>query len=263
MPEALEELESMMVEMKDKDSAELAKIWSVAGHWLLDPTRVPAIIKIARALRHSGKPYLDIARWLIKNGSEETKAQGRLLLADFYADIGEAATASQYAKRARKTLREDDALRTQARVFFVNGAYQETLDSLMNIKEVNEPDILLLLDAARSLKDTGKTLAFCEDLFAKNRWSPTAQVMFADLLYESGRKEDALKYYSSVASLKPDSLRNASSLADIEWACYRVSLLAPGKEAVDALLKIQKARSALGRFAGADLKGMTISERMP
>jgi tetratricopeptide (TPR) repeat protein len=264
MAEALDELESMVLSMKDKNSAELEKIWSVAGHWLLDPSRTPSIIKIARSLRHSGKPYLDICRWLIKNGSEETKAQGRLLLADFYADMGEAETASQYAERAiKKTRREDDILRTQARIFFVNGAYQEALKSLMSIIDIREADVLLLLDVARSLKDDEKALAFCETLFSTVTWSPTAQVMYADLLYDNEKKQDALKYYGAAAALKLDGRQNASMLADIEWACYRVSLLAHGQESIDALAKIQKIKNALGRLAGADLKSMAISERMP
>ena len=168
MYEALDEMESMVLAMKDKDSVELEKIWSVAGHWLLDPSRTASIIKIARSLRHSGKLYLDISRWLIKNGSEDAKAQGRLLLADFYADMGEAEMASQYAQRAiKKKTREDEALSTQARVLFINGLYQETLDSLMKITDLREMDVQLLLDVVRSMKDAGKALDFCETLFAK------------------------------------------------------------------------------------------------
>jgi tetratricopeptide (TPR) repeat protein len=264
MAEALDELESMVLAMKDKNSAELEKIWSVAGHWLLDPSRITSIIKIARSLRHSGKPYLDICRWLLKNGSEETKAQGRLLLADFYADMGEAEMASQYAERAiKKTRREDDTLRTQARVFFVNGSYQEALKSLMIIIDIHEADIMLLLDVARSLNNDEKALAFCETQFSTITWSPTAQVMYADLLYDNERKQDSLKYYGAVAALKLDGRQNSTTLADIEWACYRVALLAQGKESVDALSKIQKIKNVLGRLAGADLKSMAISERVP
>ncbi len=263
VPAALEEIESLLIEMKDKNSAELVNIWRVAGHWLLDPSRAKSVVKIARALRHSGKIYLDICRWLIKNGSEETRAQGRLLLADFYADIGESATASQYAKRGRKSATEDDAFRTQARVQFVNGAYQETLTTLMNIKEMKEPDVQLLLDVARSLPDPGQALSFCNKLFSKSRWSPTAEVMFADLLYDQGKKQEALGHYAAVASLKLDSKQNASALADIEWACYRVSLLAPARQASDALAKIKMVKSALGRLAGAELQGRAISERIP
>jgi len=263
VPAALEEIESLLIEMKDKNNAELANVWRVAGHWLLEPSRAQSVVKIARALRHSGKIYLDICRWLIKNGSEETKAQGRLLLADFYADIGEAAIASQYAKRGKKLATEDDALRTQARVLFVNGAYQETLATLKNIKEMKEPDVQLLLDVARSLPDPGQAVVFCNNLFSKNQWSPTAQVMFADFLFDQGKKQEALGHYAAVASLKIDNKQNSAVLADIEWACYRVSLLAPASQASDALAKIKMVKSALGRLAGADLQGRSISERIP
>lgn len=258
--EALDELESLVLGLKDKDRNELARIWAVAGHWLLDPNRIPSVVKIARGLRHTGKPYLDICRWLIKNGKEDVKAQGRLLLADFYADMGEAATASQYEKRARKIVREDETLRTQARVLFVNGSYPEAADSLMRIQEVSERDLLLLLDTAVSLKEPQKALAFLETQFAKKEWSATAAVRFADFLYDKGKTQEALKHYASVAAKKIDAKQVPP---DVEWACYRVSLLADTKEAAEALTKITRSKNAVGRFAGADLKAMKISERVP
>ena len=87
--------------------------------------------------------------------------------------------------------------------------------------------------------------------------------MFADLLYDNERKQEALKYYVAVASLNLESQQNSSSLADIEWACYRVSLLEQGEKTVAALEKIKKIKSALGRLASAELKSRAISERMP
>lgn len=262
--EALEELEALVIEMKGKDRAELLRIWTLSGHWLLDSTRTSSIVRIARALRGTGKPYIDISKWLIKNGSDDGKAQGRLLLADFYADMGDGGMALQYAKRARIKNFDDDAYRMFARAFSAGNEFKPAADSLMKIKELREQDLLLLINAARNLQDRAKALNYCEAVLAKPGWSSTAYVRLADLLFDLGKKQAALTYYQTAASMKLNNQGStAQALADIEWANYRVSLLASGAKAVDALVKIQKQKSAVGRYAGAEVKGATISERMP
>jgi tetratricopeptide (TPR) repeat protein len=262
--EALEELEVLVLEMKDKDRAELLRVWNLTGHWLLDSSRTASIVRVARGLRSTGKPYLDICKWLIRNGTEDGKSQGRLLLADFYADMGDGGMALQYAKRARIKKMDDEAYRIFARVYTVGNEYKQAADALLKIKEFREQDVLLLINATRSLQDRDKALSFCKALLDKPGWSSTAYVRLADLLFDLGKKQDALVYYQTAASLKLNGQGStAQALADIEWANYRVSLLSSKAKSMDALVKIQKRKTAMGRFAGAELKGATISERVP
>ncbi|MFA5073252.1 MAG: tetratricopeptide repeat protein [Nitrospirota bacterium] len=260
---AIEEMESLVLEIKDRKGPELEKAWRSAGYWLLDPSRTESIIKIGYALRRSGKPYLDICRWLLKSKSEEAKAYGRLLFADFYADMGQVSTAVQYAKRASISNQTDDSRRIFGRVLFANRDYAEAADSLMKIKTMQDDDIQLLVESAQRMKDRKTVMPFLQVLFSAPGKSERSRIKFANLLYAIGNTQEALGQYATIVASKTGTKKSPASLSpDFEWACYRISQLAQGSDGTNALELVQKSKSALGRFARTELVAKTISERV-
>src|SRR4030042_940282 len=65
---ALDEFEGLILGAGDKGEEDLLKLWRAGGHWLLQPSRSPSILKIAKGLRHSGKSYLETCTWLSHYG---------------------------------------------------------------------------------------------------------------------------------------------------------------------------------------------------
>jgi tetratricopeptide (TPR) repeat protein len=258
---ALDELESIMLEAKDRDPVAFVKLWNAAGRWLLDPSRSASLVKLAQGLRHSGKPYLEIAAWLIKYGQEPAKADGRLMLADFYADMGDAAMASGYLKRAGSRGRSDEALRIWAKVYMAGNDPVKASEAILSIQQIRESDILQLFDTMRALKNIEKPVAFSKKTLKKTQVTAPTLVRFADILYDRGRTGDALAYYERAVAAKIGTKKSTIS-ADIEWAHYRISVLAPGQERIDSLKAIQEAKNAVGRLAAAELKSTSLRRKI-
>ncbi len=259
---ALDELEAIMIEAKERDPAAFAKLWKDAGRWLLDPSRSASLMKMARGLRHAGKPFLDICAWLIRYGHENAKSEGRLLLADFYADMGDAPTAWGYLKRSRIKGHSDDVLRVKAKVYRADHDPMNASQTLMQVRELREDDMLMLLDSVKSLKNAGPAVVFCKRTFAKTPATAKVIVSFADLLYNRDRTGEALEYYqAAVATVNPGAKMSVMA-ADLAWAHYQISVLARGEEALASLKAIQAEKNALGRFAAAELQRNTLRRKI-
>lgn len=257
MPEALDELEKIILDAKDKAPAEFLQLWKSVGRWLMDASRSAALVKIARGLRSSGRPFLDLCSWLVKYGTEETKNEGRLLLADFYAELGDGATASGYLLRARAPGRDDDVRRIAAKIALLNRDERKAAEALLSLTAPREEDVLAVIGMMQSLKDVRKAAAFCEQAFQRTPGTPAAYARFADALYDAGRTDDALRYYQAATSARQAPVaagaRNAGD-ADREWAFYRISRLTQGEEHTRALTTIEKGKGIAARIAAADLR---------
>lgn len=258
VPAALDEIELIIMETKDKNHDEFVKLWNIAGKWLLHAERTRSLIAIAQGLRHDGKPFFEISRWLIKYGSEEAKSEGRLLLADFYIDAGDESAAWSFLKRARFTVRNERVLRIEAKILLARNDAQKAAAALMSIQEPTEADILLLLRAMKKLKNIDKQLAFCEQAFKKSPASTRVAVRLADVLALAGHEQKALAYYH--AATAPQQSKGRLS-PDSEWAHYRIATLSPGKDASASLTTLQSANSPFGRYAAAELKGMDLKSK--
>jgi tetratricopeptide (TPR) repeat protein len=262
VPSALDEIEAIFDEAKDRDPGQFIKLWTTAGSWLLDPSRTASIVKIAPHLRTAGKPFLDVCSWLIKYGSADVQSEALLLLADFYADLGDAAAARDYLKRANPALIGDTVLRVQAKIALARQEGRNAAESIMKIRDVNEDDVRLLLDSMQQLPSTTKEMAFCERAIGKLTVSTTTAVRFADILYAAGNRQKALAYYRvAVAAIPGKAQKDARTAADAEWAYYRIAALAKGEAAENSLKAIQAENNAIGRFAAAELKGAQLRKR--
>jgi len=259
---ALDELEAMLRESKDQDPKGFVELWMKSGRWLLDPSREKFIVNIAQALRYEGKPFLDICTWLIKYGSESGKSDGRLLLAEFYADLGDGVTAGTYLSRVKIKGHHDEVARLKAQIAMAGRDFKNASEAIMTIRDINETDLHHLIDAMNSLKRKEKAIAFLEQIFRKKSISSSTLVCFADELFDAGQRLKALEYYRQATMVKPAGDVKDAMAEDVEWAHYRMSVLANGRDGADALKAIQTAKNAMGRFAAAELKGADLRRKV-
>lgn len=268
--DALDELESMVLDAARKDQAGLLALWNATGQWLLDPSRSASLVTVARGLRGTGRPFLEVCRWLLKHGTDESKAEARLLLAEFYADLGDGPTAVRYLQRADKKKGSDEYQRIRAKAYAAGKDYDQAADALLSIKNAGESDIMVLLDLAGSMKkkNVEKVLAFSEHSLKNLPASIRAYLRYADLQYEVGRYTEARKYYEAALSgaAKQDG-PSGMTAQEREWARYRLLLLTegnvlPGPRTAAAPAPQQKSAGIEGRLLEADRKGREISQRM-
>jgi tetratricopeptide (TPR) repeat protein len=263
VPAALDEIESIFNDAKDRDPAQFIKLWTTAGGWLLDPSRADSIVKMAPHLRNAGKPFLDVCTWLVKYGPGEVQSEALMLLADFYADLGDAATARDYLKRASPTAISDTVLRIRAKIALASREGRNAAESIMKIHDVSEGDVRLLLNAMRLLSNIKKETAFCERALGTTTVSATTAVRFADILYAAENRQKALAYYRVAVAARPgNALRDSKTAADVEWAYYRIAAIAKGEDSENSLKAIQAENNLIGRFAAAELKGAQLRRRV-
>lgn len=257
---ALDEFETIILEAEEKGGEDFFRLWGAVGHWLLEPSRSQSLLKIAKGLRHSGKPYLEVCTWLSTYGSDDVKSKSNLLLADFYADLGDTVSAMKYLHGISIAGDNDEILRVKAKIYRANAEYQKATKAILDIKEIKQADLTFLAGLLESVRNDHKVMGFFEKALNKSDAPPWAYIKFADTLYEMGRKPDALKYYKTAVSLqqkgsdiKPD---------DLEWALYRISALSEREDYQNALRSIQKGNDTISRFSILLLKESAVSERI-
>ncbi len=259
---ALDEIESLILDTKDMNSEEFLNLWKSVGHWLMEPSRIQSLLRIADNLKTSGKPYLDLYRWLLKNGSENVKNESRLALAGFYADLGDTISARRYLQGM--TIKDDDGiLRIQSKIFFSDNELQKAFEASMSIKNKKKEDLLLIAKTISTVNDIKTAANLFEKTLNKFGGPPESHIKLADILYDLGKKSDALKYYRLISIQKKHRNEDFKVISDeIEWVNYRISRLSDNsKETNETLMELKDGKSILSRFAEADLKGMSILER--
>jgi outer membrane protein assembly factor BamD (BamD/ComL family) len=256
---ALDEIEAVILEAKNRDHAEFVRLWSAAGRWLLNEGRTKSLILIAQGLRRDGRPFFDICSWLIKYGSDEAKQEGRLLLADFYVEAGEADTAWSFLKRSKRQARSDRALRIEAKIALARKEPGKVIETLTLLKEPTEADLRMLLSAIDPHTKNAKAVSYCDAAFRKMPPSAAAAVQFADLLAAAGDETLATAYYRRAADAPAQ--KSAAGMPDNEWAGYRLAALS-APNAKEALQKLAASNSTLGHFAAAELKAAELKKRM-
>lgn len=257
---AINEFEAMILEAKDKNTEEFLRLWKLVGHWLLDPARSEALLKIAKGLRQEGTPFIKLSKWLLKYGTESAKNQIRMELADFYADLGDAATASKHLKEIKIAGKNDEILRINAKIYRLNAENKKASETILSIKDARQEDIEVLSDMSEGIKNIQKAAAFYEKQQGKPEGTAAAYIKLADNFYRIGKKSDALKYYKiAVPVPKAEGIVIND---DMEWALYRLATLSEGKEALEALKSIKDRNDRLGRLADARLKEADITERI-
>lgn len=257
---ALDEFETIILEAEEKGGEEFYRLWRAAGHWLLQPSRSQSLLKIAKGLRHSGKPYLEICTWLSKHGSDDVKPESNLLLADFYADLGDTVSAAKYLQGINIKGNNDEILRIKAKIYRVNADYQKAAKAILGIKEIKQDELAFLAGLLESVGNDYKVMGFFEGALHKSDAPPWAYVKLADMLYETGRKSDALKYYKTAVSLQQKGIEMTTN--DLEWAFYRISVLSEREDSQNALRSLQKNKDTLSRLSVLLLKESNITEKI-
>ena len=262
---AIDELEIIILKVKDTDADAFLELWRAVGRWLLEPSRSQSLLEIAKGLRDAGKSFLDVFTWLFKYGSDDVKAQALLALAEFYADMGDREGGSR-CLLGIELLRDgikgnrDDILRIKAKLYVMDARYQKAVQAILSIKDVKQGDIVLLSDIFGSTDNTRKVVEFYKTALESTGGPSKVYVRLADILYGMGRKQEALKYYRILASIQPTAQGVAAD--DIRWALYRISILSEGEESVVALKRTLDGNDILSRFSSARLKESGLSERM-
>ncbi|HAM51259.1 MAG TPA: hypothetical protein DCP92_11425 [Nitrospiraceae bacterium] len=257
---ALEEFEGMLIDAEQRDTKEFVHLWRSVGHSLMESSRSEFLLKVAEKLRNSGEAFTEECEWLRRNGSDEAKNRCSLLLAEYYADMGDAAASEKYLEGAQGEGTSDDLIRIKAKMYHLNAQDQNAADALISIKTVRQEDIVLLSGMLGSVKNVQGVLAFYEQTLNKVGGSSSVYIALADKLAEMGNKADALRYYREAVSFKQEA--KGTEADDQAWAYYRISVLSQDKESVDALGKIQKESDVLSRIASARIKEWNISEKM-
>lgn len=259
--ESLDELEALMLTIKDKDRAALIAIWNSTGRWLMDPSRSEAIASIAQGLKNSGRPLLDVCAWLIRHGTDKTKSQARLMMADFYASMGETTIAVGYIDRARVKGHSDEVLRVRANAYLSGGNAARAAEALMAIQKMQEGDMHLLLDTMQQLKNIDKVAAFCRRVFEKEALSIPARIRFADILFSANRHDDALAQYRAAIAMPKAATPDSAATNDLEWAQYRVAELSKGDARLAALKAIERSNNTVGHFAAAEYRSALLKKQ--
>lgn len=261
---ALDEFEILLLIAKNKGNQDFIDLWKTVGQWLLEPSRSEFIAKIARDLKPAGKPYLEVCKWLSKHGSGEAKIQGSLLLAEFYAEMGDIATSSKYIQNIKTANQGDDINRINARVFHLKGEHDKALSVLSQIKNPNAEDVTLFINVSSEMSPTLKNhqnlATFLENTLKKIDDKPKFNLDLADVFYQIGKWQDALRHYKEAISINEKS--KSLSIKDADWCLYRISILSDKNESVEALKRLQKGKDSVNRFTNAKSKENSLNERL-
>ncbi|MGC2061472.1 MAG: tetratricopeptide repeat protein [Thermodesulfovibrionales bacterium] len=251
--EAIDQVVAILRHVHEKKETEkLAAIWKSAGPWLLDNSREKFLIEMAEALKGTGKPHLDILRWLTKNGSDDSKGHAMVALALFYADFGDIARAKEYLGRIRnrKGL-EDDILRLEAKTLMAEKSYGAASKKFGMIRKYRQEDLRPFGLAIGSSPDAAKVFARFEKAAAEAGGDAGALTTLADIAYALGKMKEANKYYRAVLAREPENT----------WCLYRVASMTTGGEAEELFRKASSGTSAISSLSGARHREMVMSKK--
>lgn len=251
--EALDQVVVILRQVHEKKETEkLAAIWKSAGQWLLDNSREKFLIEMAGALKGTGRPQLDILRWLTKNGSEDSSGRALVELASFYADLGDTARAREYLGkiRNRKGL-EDEILRLDAKALLLEKNYAAAAVKFGMLRKYRPEDLRPFGIALSGSPAAAKVFARFEKAVAEAGGDAATLTVLADVAYLLGKLKEANKYYRAALAKEPAN----------EWCLYRVASLSSGAEAEELFKKASAGTSAAGSLSGARYRDMVISKK--
>lgn len=260
---AIDELEAILHETMTKDSAAFSRYWKACGQWLLDPSRMNSLLAFAAGLKQHPKSFLTLCKWLLKYGGEKEKSGVRLLLAGFYAGLGDVASAQNYLRRLSggAAALGDGYLRTLAKVLLLEKQDREAAATIISMRQPEREDALRLLPIIPALDQPDQAIDFCDKTFQSAGASTAALAAFADILYATGRPAEARRYYETIVSLET-ATSGAPARSDAEWSRYRLTILSPEAAQQGDSKEAVRAQTAAGRLLDADRKGLLIAEKV-
>ncbi len=255
--ETFNELEIILRETADKDSAQFIRLWNDFGKWMLDSSREQFLLSMAEALKDQGKPFFDLSLWLANNGSEDARTEAAIALAGFYAEMEEADTARKYLSMMKNIKKhKDKAARIEAKIDYVNGDIESAAGKIMSIKEVNKSDVELLWNLLSHSKISESKLMQKAVAFYKKqielKGDSEDYIRLADILYNITEIDEALTYYK---------IAHENGIQD-DWAMYRIGVNSDRTEAEQIFGQLQKSDSTLGHMAKAKQREMDIQNKL-
>lgn len=255
---ALDEFEALILETQNNNGKEFLSLWKSVGQRLLEPSRSQSLLKIAKALKPSGKDYLQLCTWLSKHGSDDVKTEATLLIADFFADLGDTKKAFRYLKGI-KGGEDNKILHIKFKLYMIEKNYPDVIQTALRIKDIQQDEINSLISLAKSIKNNQKILKVIEKTLNKPYTSPSFYINLGDLYFEIGKKSESLKHYQTAFSLYQNGIKIDPD--ELSWVLYRLSILSHIDSSID-IPKDIKGASPLNRFSRLLWKEASIREKM-
>lgn len=253
----LDEFEALMLDAQNNNEKEFLSLWKSVGHRLLEPSRSQSLLKIARALRHSGRDYLELCTWLSKYGSDDVRPETNLLISEFYAELGDTKKAIKYLKGIKTPL--DRVLRAKFKIYLSEKDLQNATQTALQIKNPGHDELIFLIGVFKSVRRDQKILKAIEKAMNKTYSSTSLYIKLGDLYYEIGKKPESLKHYQTAFSFYQNGAKIEPD--DLSWIIYRLSILSPVEGYADILKNIQGV-SPINRFSKLLWKEAGIRDRM-
>ncbi len=228
------------------------ELWKFAGGCLMERGRARFVFAAAQRLKPVDMgEFVDINRWVARNGDRQLARQAAGNLAAYYLSEKNGREAAAYFRQAALPPREDSTLRMRAGIRYLNGNYKGAERDLLSIKALSEEDLQMLARAIPRAKDFGAAgLAAKRLRTAKLAAPPALCLSIADAMYEKGDKAEALEFYRDAAGGAAPG-RQALSPQDLKWALFRLQGLEKDPKA--ALGSLEGHGGLMGRYAAARL----------
>lgn len=261
--EAFEELEEIIIKAStgatsEDEKIDFAKLWMEAGEWLVDQSREEFLLNVVERLRFEGKPFIQLAEWLVENASQTGRMKAASGLADYYISIGNVTLAERYITYTIGPENPDDqTMRVRARIRKEKGEYAQALQDIMKIRKIQEGDLLVLANVISDAGDSGgATVQQAIDYLAEKvdggDWSAELYMKLADILYVHNDKQRSLRYIQAAYRKNPDN----------EWALYRIGRNIGKPESEKMFARLKNGDSLLGRLAKSKLMEISLINRV-
>lgn len=216
--EARELLKTLILEAGQREYETFISLWRESAKLFLEPSNTQFLFQVTSMLKVPGKEFFEVVKWLYENTLKEEKRKASFLMAQFYLSIGDYERAHQILGGIKAEYEHENII--LAEISLKRGDYPSAIRYLRQIKELKKEHIPLLLESSIFKKDP-QIMSILGEVVDRYG-DPSSYIGYADLLYEMGQKEKALKYYRLALSL---SNQKALSENDLEWTAYRISLI--------------------------------------
>lgn len=250
---ALDGIEELLLQAREKGPAQLAALWNAGGRWLMDSSREPTLVRIAEDLAGTGKPHRDLVQWLARYGSSAVRSKYLSLRASDFARAGDTAGLRE-SLRALKGLNApgDDVARAEAYLKFAEKDYRGAAKALLSLNKLEGGDLSMLGEVLPYADDARKAAAAIEAEAARPGAAVPAGALarLADAQYDAGRRDEAIRLYRLAAERDPEH----------EWSCYRLAVLL-GRDGGEEYRNRIRKDPTLVRMANAAWKELSIDGR--
>jgi tetratricopeptide (TPR) repeat protein len=262
--EAFKELEIIVMDVIKKsgagnaDDLKFTTVWREVGKWMIKASREEFLIKVCEKLRYEGRPFIELATWIVNSTAGSAKVKAAAYLADYYAGAGNEEYSQKYFDITTLSLEPDDTvLRVQAGILLAKGEHEIAFNKLKKIKKFRNEDFRKLEDiirahSAKSPEERLEAAVFYEMMLQSGDRDAESYTFFADLLYLDGKQVRSLKYYKLAHEKKPDD----------EWTAYRLGKGTGLSEAKKMFKKVGEGNTVISRLAKTKLLEINLLDKV-